>query len=163
MTEQWRICIQNSNYEVSNLGCVRRRIDARGTRVGKVLKQDRQHGYRYVVLCAGSNRRGFYVHQLVAAAFIGPCPVGKEVNHKDLVKKNNRPSNLEYVTPSENILHAKRHGRRGGRNAKLRNCEIRKIRTLCQRGISQVNLARHFNVSFMTIWLIVHRRTWKDV
>ncbi len=54
------------------------------------------------------------VHVLVAAAWIGPRPVGMHVNHKDGRKTNCRPSNLEYVTPSENQLHARQFVRKPG-------------------------------------------------
>lgn len=59
------------------------------------------------------------VHRLVAAAFIGPCPVGNQVNHRDLNKQNNHVSNLEYVTLQQNVDHA----RAGGRyNEAVRHC-----------------------------------------
>ena len=59
----------------------------------------------------------FPVHRLVAFAFLGPPPtdLAWQVNHLDGNPSNNRLENLEYVTPSQNILHssAKLSGRRG--------------------------------------------------
>jgi len=56
------------------------------------------HGYPYI----SADR----VHALIAAAFIGPRPKGKQINHKNGIKNDNRPSNLEYVTPQQNIWHS---------------------------------------------------------
>lgn len=49
------------------------------------------------------------VHRMVADAFI-PRGVGTHVNHIDGNKLNNHVSNLEWVSISENILHAYRTG-----------------------------------------------------
>lgn len=52
-------------------------------------------------------RRGLLVHRLVAATFLGqPDSPNLQVNHKDKDPGNNRLDNLEYVTASENQLHA---------------------------------------------------------
>ena len=53
-----------------------------------------------------------YLHVLVAEAFLGPCPKGKEANHRDGDRKNNAASNLEFVTHSQNVRHALRLGLR---------------------------------------------------
>lgn len=50
------------------------------------------------------------VHSLVAAAFIGPCPQGQEVRHKDGTRTNNTADNLEYGTRTDNLRDAIRHG-----------------------------------------------------
>ena len=50
------------------------------------------------------------IHVLIASAFHGPRPGGMEVNHRDGIKANNRPCNLEYVTRSENMKHCFRSG-----------------------------------------------------
>jgi hypothetical protein len=48
-----------------------------------------------------------YVHRLVARAFLGLClDPAIIVNHIDGNKRNNKSSNLEYITISENLKHA---------------------------------------------------------
>ena len=63
----------------------------------------RPTGYCVVNLSKNGAYKSFYVHRLVAYAFI-PNPEGKPyINHIDENKNNNHFSNLEWCTQKENI------------------------------------------------------------
>lgn len=55
-------------------------------------------------------RHYFNVHRLVAETFLENELNKREVNHKDGNKANNNVNNLEWVTSSENQLHAFKNG-----------------------------------------------------
>lgn len=98
-------------YEVSSLGRVRRATRGNATRVGKILKPGvSNHGYSRVVLSHKNVLRYVSVHTLVAEAFRGPRPAGKDCLHKDGVKSNCRASNLKWGTKKENAADAIKHG-----------------------------------------------------
>jgi len=63
-------------------------------------------GYPCVSISEGGFSKTEYVHRLLAKAFIDNPEDKKQVNHIDGNKANNNINNLEWVTPSENILHA---------------------------------------------------------
>lgn len=77
----------------------------------KTIKQhfpklsENKKGYLKVMLTDFlGNRKGYFVHRLVASAFIGDSEL--LVNHKDKNKKNNNLSNLEYINNRDNCIHA---------------------------------------------------------
>ena len=66
----------------------------------------KKSGYTQVCLVKDKIKKHLSVHRLVASHFI-PNPSNKpQVNHIDGNKKNNKVSNLEWCTASENKLHA---------------------------------------------------------
>ena len=109
MTEVWKdIPGYEGIYQVSNQGRVKRSFK-KGERImsGKKAKD----GYIDVILSVNQNKRCYRLHRLVAEAFI-PNPNNKpQVNHKDRNKRNNEVGNLEWVTGSENVVHAFATGR----------------------------------------------------
>lgn len=131
--EQWRQ-VAGWPYEVSSLGNVRRSGRASGATVGLVLKQHTdQGGYKKILLAKdGGGGKWYTVHRLVLEAFVEPCPVDHNANHRNGVKSDNRVENLEWVTRSENQVHAYETGLQGrgedhGR-AKLTDEQVRTIR-----------------------------------
>lgn len=69
---------------------------------GNKLKQYENNGHLFVYLYKDTKRKKFYVHRLVAEAFLpNPCkyPV---VNHKDENPRNNNVLNLEWCSHKYN-------------------------------------------------------------
>lgn len=62
-------------------------------------------GYAIVILSKGGNQYKFYVHRLVAKAFVPNEKGYNEINHIDEVKTNNVSENLEWVNHSQNMRH----------------------------------------------------------
>lgn len=105
-------------YKISDSGEIwskdRLCVDSKGRkrfREGQKLNPDiAPNGYYRVTLAKDGKKKQFYLHRLLALHFI-PNPCGKpQVNHKDGNKVNCDLSNLEWVTVSENVIHAYEHG-----------------------------------------------------
>lgn len=102
-------------YEVSNDGRVRRIAGWSNKNNGYrhptgELKQDCVKGYPQIALYKNGEKKRFKVHRLVASAFL-PNPLNlPQVNHKDGNKGNNNVKNLEWVTQSQNMKHARDTG-----------------------------------------------------
>lgn len=115
MTQEiWRAIPNAEGYEVSDQGRVRSidrtcfqknrwGFEVSVRRKGKILSVSRQpNGYLRVSL---GRDRAEMVHRLVASAFV-EGDTALQVNHKDGVRDNNAPANLEWVTAGENIQHS---------------------------------------------------------
>jgi hypothetical protein len=178
MAEQWKdVPGHAGRLQVSSLGRVRSlsRTEVRSGRnyrhQGRLLKPIAV-GSGYLVVGINKSRHQ-YIHRLVLAAFVGPAE-GREVNHKNGNKLDNRLTNLEYVTSSENKRHAWNAGlyqrqhptrARGERanTAKLTADQVRQIRRQAAAGKSQSELARQLGVTETNIRYIVTRATWRHI
>ena len=63
-------------------------------------------GYLKVWLYKNGKRKMFYVHRLVAQAFLDNPDALPMVNHKDFDKTNNDVGNLEYCTARYNMIYS---------------------------------------------------------
>jgi hypothetical protein len=163
--EIWKTVSQDTNYEVSNLGRVRR--------MGKVLKPKLINtGYHMVHLSRNSKVVGTTVHRLVCTAFHGePKHKRLTVNHKDGNKTNNFASNLEWATYSENNAHAFREGlkkptkpMRGAAHPRsvLTEDDVKRIRASWRRGMG-VDFAREYGVSPQAISNALRGKSWAHI
>jgi hypothetical protein len=100
-------------YEVSSLGRVRsldRTIKLYNggsyVRKEKTLVQIKdKRGYLKLKLLKNGKMKTFFVHRLVAQAFISNPNELPQVNHKDENKLNNKVENLEWCTQQYNIRY----------------------------------------------------------
>lgn len=113
-----------------------------------------------------------YAHRLVWVSIHGPIPAGLTINHRNGIKSDNRPENLELATASEQMRHRldvlKTH--RGGCppgsrhwKTKLTEEDVRRIRQLRKDGTRPTDLALEFDLSVASIINICARRIWKHV
>lgn len=121
--EIWKDIDGFPGYQVSDYGRVKRLKD------NVILKTYHDNdGYEKVALVAhDKSHRRKTIHRLVTEAFLGGPHPDLQVNHINGIKDDNRLSNLEWCTASENVKHAYESGMRrpsGGRG------KIRPVRVL---------------------------------
>jgi len=89
--EYWRLIDGYSNYEVSSHGRVRNNQTDR-----IFVPQIVTLGYLNVTLCKGGNQKVYYIHRLVASAFLPNLENKPCVDHIDNNKQNNHLNNIRW-------------------------------------------------------------------
>lgn len=110
--------------------------------------------YQHVSLWRAGEGRSFYVHRLIAETLI-PNPLSKpEVNHKNGDRQDNKINNLEWVTSSENSIHAVQLGLRIYTN-KLTRQEFEDCLEDVINGESYLSLSKRvpYKVPFLSVKL----------
>lgn len=87
--------------------------------------QDNGHGYKVVNTRINGVKKQYYVHRLVAVAFVDNPNGYPEVNHKDENPANNRVDNLEWCTAKYN----KNYGNRAKKFSISRGVPVRCVET----------------------------------
>lgn len=163
-------------YKVNNIGDVKSLARTRKGRANGVvdvketiLSSKISAGYRQVVLYRNAIRNMQLVHRLVCSAFHNNSQHLPQVNHKDGNKLNNNSDNLEWVTRSQNQLHAystglQKHQFGSARYcAKLNEDKVTKIKQMLRNGARAKDIAKEYNVDPVTISNIKTGATWKRV
>lgn len=178
-TEEWKDVVgSGGRYQISTFGNVR--SNGFIGKDGKFRKPrymtvsiNKSLGYAMFFTSIDGKKKAFYVHRMIAEAFI-PNPDGKpEVNHIDGDKRNSVLWNLEWVTTKENVRHAINEGLstppRIGKGddcpaSKLTSFEVAKIKTILNTSKrSLASIARQFGVGASAISHIRDKRTWTHV
>jgi hypothetical protein len=173
VAEEWRDIPDFEGYQVSSFGNVRGVDRLRRSKVGLRLTRGQElkqllnkKGYPEVRL----RKQGCHtrlVHKLVASAFLTKPEDCTQINHINGIKTDNRVNNLEWVTQSENQLHAyklglqpSRSGEGNGR-ATLTDEKVTALKELYNSGKSAKEVSEILEVSLYTVRAIIAGKTWK--
>ena len=171
--------VRNGDMEIDSLGRVwrvRRRtgIGRAGGAISRPCARKRAENdvgeYLHVRCMIDGKRYHTQAGRLVWHHFNGPIPVMLVVNHKNGIKKDNRPENLEIVTYSGNSKHAvhvlkiNNHllYQPGAKNAmaKLSEEDVCVIRRRRSAGEKLLAIAKDYGVAFQTISRIARGNRW---
>lgn len=150
--EVWKIINGFPNYQVSNLGRIKRTAFYKRCLKGQsdseirllhnelILKPyDSGNGYLKVNLTKDRKKYSKFIHRLVAEHFVekssDTCTI---VNHKDYDKRNNIAQNLEWCTQKYNINYSKMNMKKQ-HNTKAGKTNIRYL-TKRKNGLYRVNI-----------------------
>lgn len=161
-------------YQVSDDGRVRSKFRAivnngrRQIRQAQYIRAAEEDGYKYVNLSIKGKTKKYYVHQLVARAFLGEMPPDKsEIDHINRVRNDNRPQNLRYVNKKEQSENRVLNPLKGSKThrAQFDEDEIREIRARGAKGEGAASIHKDYSdrVGLDAICKILNRRTWKHV
>jgi|GEM_PF-1593221 len=162
-------------YQVSSLGKFRsydslKIAFGKGyyTQKGRILKQSKEkNGYLRIALFKDLVNIKYRAHRIVAEVFV-PNPEHKDqVNHINGIKTDNRAVNVEWVTASENQIHAVTTGLRPiGEDiycAKVTENQVLIFREEYASGLSVPEIFRKHNVSRHLVNRIVKNKSWKHL
>lgn len=136
-----------------------------------LMKTRNKSGTEYQIInfsTKDGKKRTFRVARLVLMAFNPVEGMDKlEANHIDGNKKNNSLENLEWVTSSENQIHAFRTGlnkpKRGEKSnfSKLTNEDIKTIFELRKKGLTQKEIGEIVGCCASNVGYILNHKTWQ--
>src|SRR5690348_16033642 len=117
----------------------------------------------------GGKHRKILIHSLVAEVFLGPRPIGYQVDHIDGDKCNPALSNLQYVTASDNnkLKHSRQRiptvkGSHHGRS-KVTEEAVIEMRQLRKDGWTLKALAEKFGLKPPNVSEICNRKIWRHI
>jgi len=128
-------------------------------------------GYLRVKIANDNGIKRFMAHRLVAMTWLSKPLNSNEINHLDGIKTNNKPSNLEWVTASQNMQHAVAMGlhkaKRGSEHGKAKLTEIQVIKIKTELKNINPKLLRDlgckYGVCSGAIYQIWKGKNWKHV
>lgn len=156
-SENWKTFPNDTNYIVSDLGRIR------NINNNKLLKPwYSSSDYYYVELSS----KTYLAHRVVALTWIpNDDPSKIEVNHKKGVKNDLRVSQLEWVTPSENVKHAVFEGlvcRYKGECNSMSKLDILQVHHIRSCNTSSRLLGKLYGVDKSTILNVRNNKTYTD-
>ena len=177
LTERTIIDKYEGLYSVTKDGMVWSHPKGTNNKHGKWLSLDTSGRYPMIGLIKDGERKRYLVHRLVAETYIPNPDNLPQVNHINGVRDDNRVENLEWVTASDNRIHAwetglqeatEAHKMSAQRAAKSRRLfddqTVVDIRSKYETGnTSQRKLAAEYETSQAVIQYITSHKLYKEV
>jgi hypothetical protein len=143
-------------YKISSIGSI--------ANSKRLLKQQTDSKcYKTIRLFSDGLGKPYFIHRLVAIAFV-PNPENKpQVNHIDGVKSNNELINLEWCTAKENINHAMRSGliNMHTNSAKISMSKANEIRRIYDSGYyTYKSISEMYPISSVMVGHIIRGTHW---
>ena len=162
-------------YSITSDGRVWSHPKGKNNKAGKWLSLDNSGRYPAVSLMKDGQKKRHLVHRLVAEACVSNPDYLPQVNHINGIRTDNSAENLEWVTASQNRIHAWATGlhktsdlhrasaREAGYGRRLFSMEqAEEIRSLYSSGkMNQYELAGHYKTSQAVINGIVLNKTYQ--
>jgi hypothetical protein len=153
------------SYEISNFGNLRTKERfvkhyKGGLRKYKPKEKNirlNENGYFRCNLKKDGKRYDFTIHRLVANSFLENKDDKKAINHINGIKTDNRVENLEWVTLSENTIHAVKNRLI---KTKLTDKEVLEI---SKNKLSTRKIAEIYKVSPSIVWRIKNKKAYKHL
>jgi hypothetical protein len=168
--------IQKDRYLISNYGKV---FDLKFQKIKHTESRDKDGYVRIKLRDICNNEINIGVHRLVAWEFVKGYDLnsGKIIpNHLDNIKDNNYFGNLEWVTHSENDLHAIKHGNRknigADNNTSIFSEDlVIKVCKLLEKGFSNHKIMKEFGYKnhkenkllYKLIFDLKYKNSWSHI
>jgi len=154
-------------YEVSSLGRVKSlsRLKKHYTGIKYKTKESimayksKEGNYVRVVLSKNNIKNSFLIHRIVATHFIENKDNKPYINHKNVIKDDNRVENIEWCTQKENSIHALKNDLFVNSNLNFKKAtQIRCIFKKHKIGIEKI--IRIFKISKDQLYGIINNKNW---
>jgi len=152
-----------TNYSASKNGSV---YGSRGKILSPILHRT---GYSVMTVRKDDIQKQLRIHRFVWECLNGEIPTDKVINHKNGIKTDNRPDNLELMSSRENVIHSwevlGRKSLKGDKspNSKISESQAKDIIQCVKDGLSNIELGLKYKLHPNYISLIRHNKRWRHL
>lgn len=175
--EEWKdISGFEGLYQASSLGRIKAlctlgvmRSKGYSTRSGKILSQklDKKTGYLHISLMDENGmRKTFLPHRIIGNLFVPNAENKKEINHKKGIKTDNRATEIEWSTSSENQIHAYATGlsvAKFGEDSYATSLTNKIVLEIFNSPLSAKNISLRFKIPIYIIYQIKNGKNWSNI
>jgi glycosyltransferase involved in cell wall biosynthesis len=170
--EAWKYVPESNNrYMVSNYGRVKSFIYDKEK--GRIMNLSLTNNFYTIKLKIDKQDCNYFIHKLVASLWLQkPSELHNHVIHIDWNSKNNHLSNLAWATKAEVIERIAKRQRekifspnykKQINNSKLKEQDVVLLKSMLQRGVPHVKIAKLFCISDMQVTRIKRGENWGHV